>query len=247
MKAIQTFLAFATALLLSGCFIDIDDDDGITIGCLNADGPYVSRSLALPEFTGIRNFTSAKVFLQQGSEQEVIVEGKDDVIGEIERDVSGDGVWDIEFDRCVRDVDELTIFITLPTIRSLRINGSGDLRGENLFQIEDLKVEIDGSGDLDIAVEADDLNADIDGSGDLLLEGVADESLYRIDGSGDVRAYGLTAQTADIDIDGSGNVWVRVEAFLKVDIDGSGGVYYKGSPTLDIDTSDGSGDVIDDN
>lgn len=246
MKTIQIFAGLAGALLLSGCFIDIDDDDGITIGCLNADGPYVSRSLALPEFTGIRNATSAEVFLQQGSEQEVVVEGKEDVIGEIERDINGDGVWHIEFDRCVRDVDELTFFITMPTIRSLRIDGAGDLKGENLFLVEDLELEIDGSGDLDIALEADDLNADMDGSGDILLEGIADKALYRMDGSGDVRAYGLTTQAADVDIDGSGNVWVRVENFLKVTIDGSGDVYYKGEPELEVEIR-GSGDVIDDN
>lgn len=238
----------ATALLAvffaSGCFIDIDDDD-ISIGCLNADGDYVSLEVDLPAIDGLRNTTSAKVFITQGGEQEIIVEGKEDAIEELELDVD-DGIWEIEFDRCVRDLDDFTIYITMPDVRYLRSSGSGDMIGENLFLVEDMELVISGSGDIDIAAEADDIDAKLSGSGDLMIAGTADGCFYRISGSGDVEAFNFEARTVDINSSGSGNADVLVTELLKVNISGSGDVFYKGSPTLDINIS-GSGDVFDAN
>jgi hypothetical protein len=237
-------MALLAATLLSGCFINIDDDD-ISIGCLNADGDYESRTLNLSEFEGVKNTTSAKVFITQGAEQEVIVEGKEDAIDELELDVRN-GIWEIEFDRCVRDLDEFLIIITMPTIRHLRNTGSGDMVGENVFQLEDLEIDISGSGDVDLALNGDDIDAKLSGSGDLILEGTADESFYRISGSGDVQAFNLETRTADIRSSGSGNADVFVLELLKASLSGSGDVRYKGNPTLDVSTT-GSGDVIDAN
>ena len=43
---------------------------------------------------------------------------KTNIIDEIELDVRN-GIWKIEFNRCVRDIDQLRIFITMPTLTSL--------------------------------------------------------------------------------------------------------------------------------
>lgn len=235
----------AIALLGSGCFINVNDEDGFFGNCVNGQGPVVTRELPIAPFEGIELPISADVFLKQGPVQEVIVEGKDNIIDEIELDVRN-GIWVIEFNRCVRDIDLLRIFITVPNLTQLRIPGSGDVVSENTFVIEDLEVDIPGSGNVDLALEADDLDIEIPGSGRLTLEGTADETKYRISGSGDVHAFNLECRTADISIPGSGDVEVFVTEFLRVRISGSGDVYYRGDPALDISIS-GSGDVIDAN
>lgn len=236
--------AVMLTLLMSSCFIDIDDDDNF-FGCVDGDGPIITEEIFLSDFDGINVRGSMDVFLKQGPEQEVIVEGKENIIDELERDVNG-GIWDIDFDGCVRDVDEFNIYITIPDLRRIRIDGSGDVVSENLFVIEDLAIDIEGSGDIDLALEADDIHTFIDGSGDIRLEGLADEVKYRIEGSGDVEAFGLECQVADINVSGSGDLEVFVTEYLKVRIEGSGSVYYRGNPELDI-SIDGSGEVIDAN
>lgn len=246
MKTIQMMLfALATALLGSGCFINIDDDDSFSIGCLNADGPFVSKSLVLDDFSGIKNKTSVEVFIRQGDEQEVIVEGKEDAIDELEMDVNN-GIWEIEFDRCVRDLDNMQIFITLPVLRKVYSSGSGDIMGENLFLAEDIDFQLSGSGDVRIEAEADDIDVKISGSGDLIIDGLCDEAVYRLSGSGDVQAFGMQSRTADINISGSGGTEVNVAEFLKVRISGSGDVRFIGSPEIDVNIT-GSGDLIDEN
>ena len=246
MKQLQWML-FASVITLtaSSCFVNINDEDGFFGSCIDGAGPIVTRELTVAPFEGIELPISGDVFLTQGPEQKVIVEGKDNIIDEIELDVQN-GIWKIEFNRCVRDIDLLRVFITVPDLTRIRVSGSGDVVSENTFVIQDLEIDIPGSGNVDLSLDADDLDIDIPGSGRLTLEGLADETKYRISGSGDVHAFNLECRVADISVPGSGDLEVFVTELLKVRISGSGDVFYRGDPALDISIT-GSGDVIDAN
>lgn len=248
MKKIQIWLlALAGAAMLTttpGCFIDVDDDENV-FGCLIGSGPIVTEELDLPAFNGVELSISAQVFIRQGNEQSVTVEGKQNLIDELERDVRN-GIWDIEFDRCVTNMDEMKIFITVPDLTSLKISGSGDIVSENTFVIGDIDLNISGSGTIDLGLEADDINARISGSGKINMEGIGDQLDLDVSGSGDLTAFGLTLRTADITISGSGDAEVFVTDTLLVRISGSGDVFYKGNPSVDVSIS-GSGRVVDSN
>ncbi len=235
-------LAITGIFTVNGCFIDIDDDDGF-FNCVNGNGPIVTETLAVPTFTGISLNISAQVFITQGPLQEVVVEGKSNIIDELELDVNSSGVWEIETDHCVRDIGELKIFITIPDLSVLKISGSGDIVSQNTFVIGDIDMNVSGSGNIDVAMEADDIDASISGSGKVFLEGSADELDFRISGSGDLRAFGLQCRVANLNISGSGDAEVRVSDHLDVRISGSGDVFYKGNPTLNVQIT-GSGQVI---
>ena len=241
LKFLFAILSFST-IILSGCF---DDDNRNPFGCLDADGPISTSTLSMADFTGVKLAMDAHVILTQGDEQSVVVEGKSDIIDELDLDIHN-GVWTIKTDRCVRNVDELTFFITIPILREASVTGSGDIRSDNLFVENDVEFNISGSGEIDMAIEADDLDLNISGSGKIKLEGFADEIDASISGSGDIRAFNLPVRVCDINIAGSGDAEVTVSEILDVNIAGSGDVYFKGSPILDVSIT-GSGDVIDAN
>ena len=134
----------------SGCYFG-DDDDGGFLRCERGDGDTVTEEFDLSNFDGIQLTTDAEVFLTQGSEQRVTVEGPENLVDLLELDVQGD-TWEIEFDRCVRDADEVKIFITIPEIRLIQVSGSGKVFGENRFNGENLDLRISGSGDMDLAL-----------------------------------------------------------------------------------------------
>lgn len=245
MKTIKhIFIALFSAamlVLVPGCIFDFDDDEDI-FGCVNGDGPTVSEEINLRNFDGIDLRISADVYIRQGAEQKVVIEGQRNVIDEIERDVDN-GIWEIETDRCIRDYDNLRIYITVPDVTLLRISGSGDIVSENTLLVDDIEMTISGSGTIDAALDADDINAKISGSGDIILEGEADALVLSISGSGDFRAFNLPLRTANVTISGSGDVSVRVSDELDVRISGSGDVSYKGNPQIDANVS-GSGRVV---
>lgn len=232
------------SLTISSCFIDVNDDDGF-FGCVDGDGPIVEQVLNLDDFSGIEVRLPIEVVLRQGDFQEVRVEGKQNIIDELELDIRN-GVWEIETRDCVRDIGNMKIFITIPEIRELAIAGSGEIFGENLFVVQDVELKIAGSGDMDLAMEGDDYEAVITGSGNIKLEGLGDELDIKITGSGDVAAFNLDVVRARVEITGSGNAEVSVQDELDVKISGSGDVRYKGNPSLDVNIS-GSGRVVDAN
>ncbi len=239
------FFALISSLTLSGCFIDINDDGGID-GCIRGEGPIISEELDLNRIDAIDLQLPAKVYIRQGPEQRVEVEAQGNIIDYLEHTVRG-GYWEITIDeRCVRNMEDMRIFLTLPEITALKISGSGEIISENTLKTDDLDLSIAGSGNISLDVEADDIDADISGSGNLRLGGLADEISFTVTGSGDLQAFDLMARKGDIHIDGSGDVEIYVSEELSVSITGSGDVLYKGGASLNVSVS-GSGGVIDAN
>lgn len=229
---------------LSGCFINIGDDDGF-FGCVDGDGDWETRSLNVDNFTGVILDLPADVYITQGEDFSVEVEGKEDIIDEIELDVSND-TWEIETDKCVRDIGNMKVYITMPEIEYLKISGSGKIIGQNEFIVGDIELKISGSGDMDLLMDADDVKASISGSGEMWLEGSGDLLDFKISGSGDLNAFNFPCNDIDIRISGSGDARVHALDNLDVNITGSGDVYYKGNPSIDFSVT-GSGDLIDAN
>lgn len=243
MKKSIVYLMLLAGLALAMPSCD-PDDDGWFGDCENGQGPQVERVLNMPQFTGVKLSCEAKVFITQGDVFEVAAKGEENVLDEIELDVQDD-TWTIEFDDCVKDYD-LEIYITMPTIRYLGVSGSGEIRGENFFTVEDIVLRVSGSGALCLGLFAQGVDGKISGSGEVELEGEAERLDFDISGSGDLKAFSMPVEKADINISGSGDASVHVLEVLDVRISGSGNVYYKGFPIINTNIS-GSGDVIDAN
>lgn len=236
-------MALAAILLaLSSCCID--DDGFFGHDCEDGFGPEVEVVLNMPQFHSIVLKNNIDVNISQGNFFEVVAVGEENIIELLELDVQN-GVWDIEFERCVGEHD-VKLFITVPDIRLLSIQGSGDIFAETFLETQDLTLRISGSGDMCLGAFAETVDAKITGSGDIELEGNAQDLDLRISGSGDFKAFPFITQNADVRISGSGDASVHVLELLEVNISGSGNVYFKGNPQLVIDIT-GSGDVIDAN
>ncbi len=227
-------------LLVSACGWDDDLND-----CVRGNDDIETRVLDLPPFTGVDLTIAGDVFIRQGNEQLVEVEGPDNIIDLLELDVQGN-TWDIEFDECVNIDGRFRVFITLPEIEYLAISGSGQIKSLDTLDVVDLILRISGSGDMDLGIEAVKIDSRISGSGEVFMEGDAEDIELRISGSGDYNAFNLSAVEAEVRITGSGDAEVNVSDHLDVEITGSGDVFYRGNPTLDVDIS-GSGSVVDAN
>lgn len=235
-QSIWISLLFA-ATAIPSCVID---DNG-PFGCEHGEGPTVSRELDVPPFTGVKLECSADVFIKQGPEQLVLVEGQDNVIDQLEQDVQN-GTWEIEFDDCVRNYKDLKITIIMPEISLLYNSSSGDIKGLNQFTGDFLVLRNSGSGDLEFNVDYATVDADLSGSGDLELKGAAEELNLDLSGSGDFFGFDFPVETATVDLSGSGDVEVNVIDLLDIDLSGSGDIYYQGNPILSVKIT-GSGEL----
>lgn len=232
-------LLFIIYFTKTACYFD--HDDGF-FDRIEGEGPVITQSLPVEGFTGIKFRIADDLYITQGDNFSVEIKGQENIIDLIDQDVRN-GIWEIEFEKRVRNYEKLEIFITMPEIEYLSLSGSGYVRGQNTFKSEDIEVRISGSGDMDLGLESDDIEGRIAGSGKLFLEGIAQKLDFKISGSGDLRAFDLLADRADLEISGSGDMEVTVKKDLDVQISGSGDVFYKGDPDLTIRIS-GTGDVI---
>ncbi len=237
-------LLFLLVVLFSVTSCYVNDDDGI-FNCTKGEGPTITKELYVSDFTGVKLEIASDIYITQGSEFSVYATGQENIINKLEQDVK-DGIWEVEFDGCVKNYSELNIYITMPVIEYLAISGSGTIYGENAFNVDELGLIISGSGDIDLELSAFKIDASISGSGKMKLVGESDKALYHISGSGDYYAFGLLANRSEVYISGSGDAEVYAEEYLKVKITGSGDVFYKGNPTLDVSIT-GSGNVYNSN
>ena len=201
-------------------------------------------------FTKISFRVPGKVYLRQGSPQKVEIEGKKDVLAEVETSVEGgrlvigkEGKWS---NWNWRDGDEVTVYITMKEVEGIGVSGSGDVIGETKIIANDLDLNVSGSGNLKIEAEASgDIEGDVSGSGDLILKGKCKSFDSDVSGSGKVVLTLNIAEQADLGISGSGKIEASgTAASVRTSISGSGKVMAANLETnrCEIRIS-GSGDV----
>jgi hypothetical protein len=210
--------------------------------CERGRGPIVSTQLNLPSFHSLKLSGNDKVILRQGPQQDVRVEGEQNIIDLVRLEVMN-GEWDIRTKGCIRQHEQMVYYITVPDIKGLSVEGSGDIIGENTFISSQIKFEVTGSGSITADVEAEVVSVEVTGSGLLNLSGITDTMDVEIGGSGECDADALQAKEVGVDIEGSGKAYVMALSRLEVDIKGSGHVYYKGSPEIHSSIT-GSGKLI---
>jgi hypothetical protein len=209
---------------------------------IRGEGDPVTETWDLDDFSGITLSFSGDVMLQQGETQSVKIEAQPNILDNISQTVSN-GSWDISFKKRVRHHDGVKIWITLPSLTEAELAGSGSIKGEKMFEnLDRVKLEISGSGDISLNLDAREIQAGITGSGDMRLRGKAAKSEIEITGSGHVDAEGLEAKDCAVEITGSGDADVNALEKLDAVIVGSGNVSYSGAAAVRSKVT-GSGEV----
>jgi hypothetical protein len=210
--------------------------------CIKGEGKVVTQEIQLDPIHGISLSFDGDVILTQGSTQKIVIEGQQNIIDNIKREVRN-GHWNIEFDKNVKNAEDVKITITVPTLNEIGLAGSGSIKSTNHFTgLGDLEINISGSGDLDFSFEGKNTELSLSGSGEATLEGMAAALEIHISGSGDVTAKDLVTADCEVYISGSGDASVNVNGDLKTAISGSGDVKYKGNASVNASIS-GSGTI----
>jgi Putative auto-transporter adhesin, head GIN domain len=234
MKAIPLFLSLLLVLFTTSCQAQWAKIKG--------EGPVITKTIDLADFHSFGLGISGDVVLTQGSRQEVKIKGQENVIDNIKTNVRNHS-WNIEFEENVRDFEQLTIYITVPTLEAVSIGGSGNITSTNSFDnLNDIDISIGGSGNVNMDLKAKDVDVSIGGSGEVSLKGKGDDLSISIGGSGNVKAFDFEVNTCDVSSAGSGDIDVHVAESLNVSLVGSGDVTYKGNPRVKSSIV-GSGDV----
>ena len=197
-------------------------------------------------FTAVNVSGSMQTTVERGP-QRVTITAKADVLERIETYVKkgelfitvkngryGQNNW--------KNTGRIEVSISAPELNGFVYNGSGSLRTTDKFSGDGMDVSLNGSGSMEVDLECRSLTVDQNGSGELTVTGSSDRVRVRKNGSGALTAPRLSANTVEVESNGSGNTRLHAANALSVEANGSGSVYYSGSPRLHVDIN-GSGRV----
>ncbi len=204
----------------------------------------VKEKRDVDDFSSVAFGVSGDVFIKQGSQFSVTLEGDQDLLDEITTKVINGKLLIRKPDWRKARNEKLTAYITMPVIDGLSMSGSGRLVNEGPLNCDDLSISVSGSGSIKLdKLTTDEVSISISGSGSILAEGPgSDVADISISGSGSVTAENFKLGDADVAISGSGRCKIWVEDALVARISGSGSLYFKGDPNVDAKSS-GSGKV----
>ncbi len=215
---------------------------------VKGNGNVVTETRSTSDYDGVSVGGSFDVILVNGTEGKLTLEGEENILPYIETEVDG-GTLKIKYKKNtnVRTTRKLTITVPVKQIDQVSLGGSGKIVSQGNLKSDSFRVNLGGSGKIELNLDADKVSASIGGSGDIVLTGTTQNFKCSIAGSGSIKAYELKAQELNANIAGSGSIRTTVEERIKAKVVGSGSVYYKGKPKYIDSKSVGSGDVIERN
>lgn len=211
---------------------------------VKGNGNEKGEDRSVGNFSSVSSHGAFDVYLTQDSGYSVRVEADENLLSYIETYVEN-GVLEIRtkegFNLDPRG--DMKVHISAPTYSKVKTFGSGNIITENKINNSTaIELELSGSGDIKVDLNAPEVRAELRGSGNINVGGETRSFTGAIRGSGDIHASNLRAENVDIDIAGSGNADVYASMKLNVDVKGSGDVKYRGGAQVSSDIA-GSGSV----
>lgn len=192
-------------------------------------------------FTRINMRGISKLFITQGKEQQVRIEGDEIAISRITTNVTdGQLVIDIGRDWVEKlsagfdflSTNDLRIYITVEDLEELEVSGAADLE-MGAFKTKDLTLKLVGASNMKVEdLSAESLRTDLPGAGRISITGKVTDQIITLAGAGNFSGHNLKSKTAKVTLSGVGSAQLWVTGELDVTIAGVGSVEYYGNPHI---------------
>ena len=223
---------------------------------IKASGTYKTKEVKLADFDGIELSGSPTLIYAQssGNQFSLKIYGSDNIIDLIECKVVGTTLLvkykdntNIEFGK----VGCLEVLVSSPTLKNVKLKGSGDILLKNQVRCADLALTLQGSGDLtaEDLICSGNFKAILLGSGDLSIKKCiqAKNADLKLEGSGDLNVSNLVTKGVVAVLKGSGDLNVRsanATGNVSATLQGSGDMDFNGINGGDVKAElQGSGDL----
>ena len=191
------------------------------------------------DFSGIKVGEAFDITISQSDANSVKIEADEKEQLEVKTEVK-DGILIITGNGSNLDKP---ILITVKSLNSLSVSGSGDVKTDNQLICDKLSIETSGAGNVHVNVKATEIKTRLSGAGDVILKGNAQLLDADVSGAGDLKASNLEVDKAKVKVSGAGDGKVNVKQSLDADVSGAGSIIYKGKPVERNINISGAGSV----
>lgn len=201
---------------------------------VKGNGDVQKQERSVSNFQSVEANGSFNVYLTQGSDYHLELEGESNLLPYITTRVEGSKLY-IRTEHAIdlTTNQDLNIYVTMPKVVSVTLNGAGNIESKTtLTSTDPMAFSLNGSGNVKAAVDAPSVEASIAGAGAYYMSGQTRSVKVDIAGSGDFHGDQLKSEQGKVSIMGSGNAYIFSSVSLDVTIGGSGDVYYYGDPAV---------------
>lgn len=125
--------------------------------------------------------------------------------------------------------ENLVVYISTPSLASIRIEGAGDFKADRGIVSENLNLNVSGAGNIEVkSLEVEDVKLSINGAGDIEVKGADCKSIdVVVNGAGDVSLEGVECKSFTANMNGAGSVAVAGQAL-------EGNLVLNGAGSIDV-------------
>jgi hypothetical protein len=210
---------------------------------VRGSGTIVTETRDVDGFERVKICCGLKLILRQGETTSVSVTGDDNIVPEIQTNVSGNTLvvkWDTTIDQH-HPSQQVVCDITMAVIEGVELSGGAELETAALTADQfTLKTSGGSRAEIDSLV-AGTFELDSSGGSNTSINSgqIADQTVH-LDGGDSLDAADMESQHADIEVSGGSDATIWVTESLVIKASGGGEVTYYGSPTVEQDVSGGS-------
>ena len=197
----------ALALVCSSCF---HVNKNYTFGkeSIKGEGSVISKSFEFKNFDNIEINGGADVSFVQAPEYNVTVRTQESVFDWLDYSVEGTKLILQTKDKKTIHAEVFEITVSAPELSGIVVNGASDFDIDGLRIDGDLKVQVNGAGDLDFnQIVCESLSVEVNGAGDAKLTSIDIRNSLKVEvnGAGDVDITGRT-QDVSLAVNGVGDI-----------------------------------------
>lgn len=219
------------------------------IACFGLTMPSVpaiaaEQQYSITDFDTVRMQGPFRVTIITGKGNSARGEGPRDALDRVSLNVSG-GVLTIRaaaprYGEKAGNVGRADLMITTGIVRRVSLGGNGSLTIHGLKAVRG-DINLSGNGDLEVnGIAVDQLVVNSAGGGRLRLAGQAGQARVQVIGAGSIESPGLVAKSLILDSQGPGSVVLSAAATAQLGVQGSGDVRVLGNAVCKINQT-GSG------
>ncbi|MCK5104758.1 MAG: DUF2807 domain-containing protein [Cyclobacteriaceae bacterium] len=190
----------------------------------------IEKTYNIEDFTKIYLKGPYEVHLRQTSKCGLTIVAKDEYFEKLDVSSSG-GELQIELEgKNYKKTRAIELYINFKNLEKIDIEGAVDLQCENQIKTDNLKLEFDGAGNVELNINTNKIIANISGVGNFEIEGETDYHKVDFSGIGNYDAQDLHSKYTIVESNGIGSVKVFASNKFKGEANGIGSVDYYGDP-----------------
>ena len=202
-------------------------------------GNIVTEKRNTGAFTGVNAAGGFNIEIKNGPAVEVTVEADDNIIKDIETEVSG-GQLRIRVKANNLSDAHLKVFITAPEINKINVSAGADIIvKDGLKSAEEISLNASSGSKITTAVDAPGISADASSAGDILVSGRTKTFTVESSSGSSVKAFQLLSENTVATASSGASADVHASVSLQANASSGGNIKYKGGGTTKINQSSG--------